>query len=71
MCDNSARIIYPYLTYYLASFCLKFDISVEVLLSTLLWIRMRLWLGGYVYAIIGGVLNTSPAHGPLAFVHAL
>ena len=35
-----------------------------------LWIRMRSWLGDYLYAIIGGVLKSFPVDGSSAkFLH--
>ena len=36
---------------------LKFHFNVIVVLLTLLWIIMRLWLGGCLHAMIGGVLQ--------------
>ena len=49
---------------------LLFPCNVVVALLTLLWIRMCLRLGGYLYAIKGGVLNNFPVDGFSArFLH--
>ena len=38
----------------------KFSCNVVVVLLTLLWIKMRLRLGGCLYAVIGGVFKSFP-----------
>ena len=42
---------------------LKFTCNVVMVLLTLLWIRMRLGLGGCLYAIIGGGLESFSVDG--------
>ena len=46
--------------WHLFSSHLEFPCNVVVVLLTLLWTKMRLWLGGCLYAIIGGVLESFP-----------
>ena len=48
----------------------EFPCNVVVVLLTLLWIKVRLWLGGCLYAIIGGVLRSFPVNGfSVKFLH--
>ena len=50
---------------YSASLCItfKFPGNVVVVLLTLLWIKMSLWLAGCLYVIVGGVLKSFPVDG--------
>ena len=49
--------------WHLLSLHLEFPCNVVVVLLTLLWIKIRLWLGGCLYAIIGGVLKSFHVDG--------
>ena len=50
---------------------LVFPSKVVLVFLTLLWIKMRLWLGGCLYAIIGGVFKSFHVDGFSAkFLHA-
>ena len=48
---------------------LKFPCNVVVVLLTLLWIKVRIRLGGCLYAIIGGALKGFPADGVSTKLH--
>ena len=49
---------------------LEYPCNVVVVLLTLLWIKMCLWLGGCLYAIIGRLLNSISVDGFSAkFLH--
>ena len=49
---------------------LEFPCNIVVVLLTLLWIKMRLWVGGCLYAIIRAVLKSFPVDGFSAkFLH--
>ena len=56
--------------WHLFSSHLEFPCNVVVALLTLLLIKLRLWFGGCLYAIIGGVLKSFPVDGFSAkFLH--
>ena len=56
--------------WYLFSSYLEFPCYVVVVLLILLWIKIRLRLGGCLYAIIGGVVKSFPVDGFSAkFLH--
>ena len=56
--------------YHLFASQLKFTCNVMVVLLTLLWIKMRLGLGGCLYAIIARAMKSFPVDGFSAkFLH--